>query len=164
MKKILVMILFTINTHSCTGLSRLLDTGDNNTEPYVAFGYYLYLLSAPGNCPAVDLTLEKGVNYPFTLSTTNSVIFNISSTNNLPPPNQSREYVLVITKDSTTNLEFSAIRLCNISNSRTTIESPISSTPTELRYRLDINDVRVLQNAFYLKLISGNASISIRQE
>ncbi|PKA27337.1 hypothetical protein CH381_06400 [Leptospira sp. mixed culture ATI2-C-A1] len=164
MKKILVMILFAINTYSCTGLSRHLDTSDNNTEPYVAFGYYLYLLSAPGICPTVDLTLEKGINYPLTLSTTNSVIFNISSANNLPPPNENREYVLVITKDSTTNLEFSALRLCNISNSSTTTESPITSTPTEIRYQLYTNDVRTLRNAFYLKLISGNASVTLRQE
>ncbi|GBF41139.1 hypothetical protein LPTSP2_04100 [Leptospira ellinghausenii] len=164
MKKILVMILFTINTHSCTGLSRLLDTGDNNTEPYVAFGYYLYLLSAPGNCPAVDLTLEKGVNYPFTLINTNTVIFNISSTNNLPPPNQSRDYFLVVTKDASANIEFSTLRLCDVNRRGPSVTSPESATSTELRYRLEMNDVRTLQNAFYLKLISGNASISIRQE
>ncbi|TGL08666.1 hypothetical protein EHQ42_18470 [Leptospira levettii] len=164
MKKILVMILFAINTYSCTGLSRLLDTSDNNTEPYVAFGYYLYLLSAPGICPTVDLTLEKGINYPLTLSTTNSVIFNISSANNLPPPNQSREYFLVVTKDTSANIEFFTFRLCDVNRRGPSFTSPESSTPTELRYRLEMNDVRVLQNAFYLKLISGNASVSIRQE
>ncbi|MBL0956544.1 MAG: hypothetical protein IBJ01_17440 [Leptospira sp.] len=158
------MILLTINTLSCTGLSRLLDTSDNNTEPYLAFGYYLYLLSAPGICPAVDLTIEKGVNYPLTLSTSSAVIFNISSTNNLPPPNQSRQYFLVVTKDASANIEFSTYRLCDVNRRGPSLTSPESSTPTELRYRLEMNDVRVLQNAFYLKMISGNASISIRQE
>lgn len=164
MKKYLVICLLIIFNYSCTGLSRLLDTSDNNTDQYVGFGLYLMLLSSPGRCPAVDLTLEKGTNYPLTLSTTRSVIFNISSTNNLPPPNQNRDYFLVITKDATTSLEFSALRLCNVSNSSLTMESPISATPTELQYRLYMNDVRTLQNAFYLKLLSGNASVSIRQD
>ncbi|MGE8778273.1 hypothetical protein ACO2KH_01910 [Leptospira terpstrae] len=164
MNRYFLIILILLTSYSCTGLTRLLDNGDNNTDQYVAFALYQYLLSSPGSCPTVNLTLDKGTNYPLTLSSTSSVIFNISSTNNLPPPNQNREYVLVITKDASTNLEFSALRLCNISNSSLTIESPISSTPTELQYRLFMNDVRTLRNAFYLKLISGNASVSIRQD
>lgn len=164
MKKYLIFFLIIASSYSCTGLSRLLDNSDNNTDPYITSFALYYLRYAPGVCPTVNLTLEKGVNYALTLSTDTSVIFNISSTNNLPPPNQNRDYVLIITKDSSTNLEFSALRLCTASNSKITLESPFSSTPTELKYHLDINDVRVLQNAFYLKLLSGNASISIRQE
>ncbi|MGV3667520.1 MAG: hypothetical protein ACO1NV_15425 [Leptospira bouyouniensis] len=164
MKKYLVLIAFIFINYSCTGLTRLLDNGDNSTDKYVGFALYQILISSSGICPTVNQTLEKGVNYPLTLSTTSSYIFNISSVNNLPPPNQNRDYVLVITKDASTNLEFSALRLCNANNSRITIETPISSTATELQYRLDINDVRVLQNAFYIKLISGNASVSIRQD
>lgn len=164
MKKYLVICLLVIFKYSCTGLSRLLDTSDTNTDQYVAFGLYEILLSSPGRCPAVDLTLEKGTDYPLTLSTANAVIFNISSTNNLPPPNQNREYFLVITKDATTSIEFSTLRLCDVNGRGPTISSPESSTPTELRYRLEMNDVRTLQNAFYLKLLSGNASISVRQD
>lgn len=164
MRKILFIFAFIVTNYSCTGLSRLLDNGDNSTDKYVAFALYQFLISSPGICPPVNQTLEKGVNYPLTLSSTSSFIFNISSVNNLPPPNQNRDYTLVITKDASTNLEFSALRLCNANNSKTTIETPFSSTATELQYRLYLNDVRVLQNAFYLKLVSGNASVSIRQD
>jgi|GEM_PF-5038169 len=164
MKKHLVLSLCIVLSYSCTGLNRLTEEDDNVTDKYLGFGFYQYLLSSSRICPTVNQTIEKGVNYSLTLSTTNSFIFNISSVNNLPPPNQSRNYVLVITKDASTTLEFSALRLCNASNSTLTIETPISASTTELQYQLDINDVRVLQNAFYLKLLSGNASVSIRQD
>lgn len=164
MKKYLIFFLIIASSYSCTGLSRLLDNTDNNTDQYVLFGLFQYLLSAPGICPTVNLTLDKGVSYPLTLSTESSVIFNISSTDNLPPPNQSRDYYLVVTKNASTSVEFSTFRLCDTNRRGPSVTSPESTAPTELRYRLDINDVRSLQNAFYLKLISGNASISIRQE
>ncbi|TGL99341.1 hypothetical protein [Leptospira jelokensis] len=164
MNQLFLILLIGFTSYSCTGLTRLLDNDDNLTDQYLAFGLYQYLLSAPGICPTVDLTLEKGTNYPLTLSTTSSVIFNISSTNNLPPPNQSRSYFLVVTKDATTSIEFSTYRLCDVNRRGPTISSPETSTATELRYRLEMNDVRTLTNAFYLKLISGNASIFIRQE
>ncbi|XDD47898.1 hypothetical protein AB3N60_07430 [Leptospira sp. WS39.C2] len=150
--------------HSCTGLTRLLDDGDNNTENYVLYGIYQYLLSKPGICPTVNLTLEKGTNYPLTLSSTSSMIFNIASTNNLPPPNENRDYYLVVTKEASSSVEFSTLRLCDVNRRGPSISSPESSTPTELRYRLEMNDVRTLSNAFYLKLVSGNGSVSIRQE
>lgn len=164
MKKYLMIFIFLIFYNSCTGLSRLLANSDNNTDQYVSFFLYQYLLSAPGICPTVNLTLDKGVNYPLTLTTTSSVIFNISSVNNLPPPNQSREYFLVVTKDTSANIEFSTLRLCDVNRRGPTVTSPETSSPTELRYRLEMNDVRTLTNAFYLKLVSGNATISIRQE
>lgn len=164
MRKYLLISIFIVLIYSCSGLSRLLDNSDNNTDQYVAFGIYEYLLSSAGICPTVNLTLDKGVNYPLTLSTESSVIFNISSANNLPPPNQNRDYLLIVSKDSSTNLEFSTHRLCDASNSKIIIESPESSTPTELRYRLQMNDVRTLTNAFYLKLLSGSASVTIRQD
>lgn len=164
MKKYLVSFLLIVLNYSCSGIGKLLDNSDTDSNKYIGFVLYEYLLSSSGICPTVNLTLEKGVNYPLTLSTENSIIFNISSTNNLPPPNQNRNYFLVVTKNASTNLEFSTHRLCDASNSKIILESPISSTPTELQYRLLMNDVRTLQNAFYLKLLSGNASISIRQD
>ncbi len=164
MKKYLVIIAFIFINYSCTGLARLLVNEDDNTDQYVAFAIYQYLLSSPGSCPAVDLTIDKGTNYPLTLSSTSSVIFNISSTNNIPPPNQNRDYFLVVTKDASTNIEFSTLRLCDVNRRGPTVSSPETSTATELRYRLEMNDVRTLKNAFYLKLVSGNTSISIRQE
>lgn len=164
MKKYLIFFLFIVCSYSCTGLSRLLDNSDNNTDPYITSFALYYLRYAPGVCPTVNLTLEKGVNYPLTLSTETSVIFNISSADNLPPPNQNRNYYLVVTKDASTSVEFSTLRLCDVNRRGPSVTSAESATPTELRYRLETNDVRVLENAFYLKLLSGNASISIRQE
>lgn len=164
MKKYLVIFLLIVLNYSCSGIGKLLDNSDTDSNKYVGFALYEYLLSSSGICPTVNLTLEKGVNYPLTLSSTSSVIFNISSTNNLPPPNQNRNYFLVVTKDASTTIEFSTLRLCDVNRRGPSVSSPESSTLTELRYRLEMNDVRTLQNAFYLKLISGNASISIRQD
>ncbi|WP_135358370.1 hypothetical protein [Leptospira ellinghausenii] len=82
----------------------------------------------------------------------------------MPPPNQIREYFLIVTKDPTTTIEFKANRFCNTIPSTTAITSPESASATELRYRLITNDVRTLENAFSLKLKSESANVSLRQE
>ncbi|PKA27336.1 hypothetical protein CH381_06395 [Leptospira sp. mixed culture ATI2-C-A1] len=137
------------------------DIDDDKYNHYIIFEY---LISNSNRCPTVNLTLEKGINYPITLSSETEYLINFSSVNNLPPPNQIREYFLIVTKDPTTSIEFKVNRLCNTMPATTAITSPESATSTELRYRLITNDVRTLENAFSLKLKSGSANVSLRQE
>ncbi|MCT8332346.1 hypothetical protein NUH30_01555 [Leptospira sp. 85282-16] len=157
-----IFLIIAVNI-SCNGLYKILNKDDKDNKKYLGFVLAEFLPITAG-CPPVNFTIEKDTNYPITLSTESPVIFNISSTNNLPPPNQYKEYVLIVSKDSTTNLDFFTNRLCYNRNSEIVKESPITSTPTELQFRLSMNDVRTLQNAFYLKLVSGKATVTIRQE
>lgn len=162
-KFILLFLIFFLN-FSCGVGKIIIPDEKTDSDKYVSIVLYQYLIGSASRCPTTDLTLEKGINYAQTINPGKTLIFNISSKDNIPPPNQNRNYYLVVTKDATSTIEFLTQRLCDANSRSPEITFPESSTATELRFRLESNDVKTLSNAFYLRITSGNSNISIKQE
>ncbi|MBM9591792.1 hypothetical protein JWG41_16185 [Leptospira sp. 201903075] len=128
-----------------------------------------YMGVLPGmidNCPAAEFTVEKGVDYPISLQKGNTSWFQFSPRGNVKPQEESRDYFLTVTKDSSTSILLKAWRSCkNFSSPPSAGMTPYTETPTEVKFKIEYDSLQFPErNRYHLELTSENqTTVTIRQ-
>lgn len=118
------------------------------------------------HCPASEFVIEKGIDYQLTLQKENGSWFQFSPNGNITPPEESRDYFLTVTKDSSTSIQLKSWTSCKtFSTPPSGGTTPYSETPTEVKYKIYRDSFKFPEtNRYRLELNSGNQTIvTIRQ-
>ncbi|XDD47636.1 hypothetical protein AB3N60_06030 [Leptospira sp. WS39.C2] len=143
--------------------------GDNTSSNFM-FVYSLLLVnqSNANYCPKPTQILRKNVNYPITLTFGEPYYFHYTYLDNAKPQEETRTYLLKITKQSGTNVTYKENTYCNSASSRFYTVTPTSAIATEQTYDLLYSNTFrqswQIPNLYSVEVSSGDPNITLRQE
>ncbi|TGL90974.1 hypothetical protein EHQ69_13830 [Leptospira congkakensis] len=143
-----------------------LDTTKDFREENLLTLAFAVLPTIINNCPVAEFIVEKGKDYQIFLNKENSPWFQFSPNGNMTPPEEKRDYFLIVTKDSSASISLIPWTSCkNFSSPSTSGLTPHSETPTELKFKIEKASFQSAEtNRYRLELNSNNQTfITIRQ-